>query len=205
MPSNYPLTWPVGRKRTTSKKQGSFKNAGGPLTLAQAVDRVMDRLDSIRASEVVISTNVQPTLAGSRPRSGQAEPSDPGVAIYCTWRKRSMVFACDTYTSVVQNMAAAAAHITAMQAIERYGVATAEEVFMGHMQLPAQAVATVRPWHEVLGVSEHASEQEVRAAHRRLMAKHHPDAGGSHETAAEINDANDRAAAYFAQHQKGQS
>lgn len=43
----------------------------------------------------------------------------------------------------------------------------------------------------VLGLAEGASEAEVRAAHRRLIQRVHPDVGGSADLAARINRAKD--------------
>ncbi|HWH22701.1 MAG TPA: DnaJ domain-containing protein [Allosphingosinicella sp.] len=43
----------------------------------------------------------------------------------------------------------------------------------------------------LLGVSEEASLAEIRDAHRRLIAKVHPDAGGSAELANRVNVARD--------------
>jgi hypothetical protein len=43
----------------------------------------------------------------------------------------------------------------------------------------------------VLGVGETAGPQEIRAAHARLMAKIHPDQGGTHGLAAQVNAARD--------------
>jgi hypothetical protein len=43
----------------------------------------------------------------------------------------------------------------------------------------------------VLGLGEGASKEEIRAAHRRLIQRMHPDAGGSADLAARINRAKD--------------
>lgn len=44
---------------------------------------------------------------------------------------------------------------------------------------------------KVLGLQEGASDDEIRAAHRRLMLQNHPDKGGTDYIAAKINEAKD--------------
>ena len=44
---------------------------------------------------------------------------------------------------------------------------------------------------QVLGLSEGATAEEIRAAHRRMMKNYHPDHGGSDHLAAKINQAKD--------------
>ena len=55
------------------------------------------------------------------------------------------------------------------------------------------APATMRPTEAraLLGVGEQASLQEIREAHRRLMAKVHPDVGGTADLATRVNAARD--------------
>jgi curved DNA-binding protein CbpA len=45
--------------------------------------------------------------------------------------------------------------------------------------------------YQVLGLKPGASEEEIRAAHHRLMRAAHPDVGGSDWLAARINQARD--------------
>jgi curved DNA-binding protein CbpA len=53
------------------------------------------------------------------------------------------------------------------------------------------ALMPVEDARRLLGVSEEANLAEIREAHRRLIARVHPDAGGSPELARRVNLARD--------------
>jgi preprotein translocase subunit Sec63 len=58
-------------------------------------------------------------------------------------------------------------------------------------QAVARAPMRVAEARALLGVGEGASLDDIRAAHRRLIARVHPDAGGSAGLATRVNAARD--------------
>lgn len=193
----YPLTWPEGWKRTPPHARKSAQFGKGErrqsgeaswiskraLTINDGVHRVRRELKTfgVLEGDAIISTNLKTRLDGF-PRSDQREPDDPGVAVY--WQrpgeKGTKVMAIDRYDRVADNLAAIAATLEAMRAIERHGGALIlERAFTGFTALPAPGQTTttgVRHWREVLGIPE--GEQRLTAAeeaYRRLRSKFHPD------------------------------
>jgi hypothetical protein len=55
--------------------------------------------------------------------------------------------------------------------------------------LPSMSATEARA---LLGVAESATAEDIRAAHRRLMLRAHPDQGGTDGLAAQLNAARDR-------------
>jgi hypothetical protein len=195
---SYPLTWPEGWKRTTvnNRKRAAFNrkevvHTGGPvptswnkskaLSVRDGTVRVIGELARMGVADynLIISTNVPLRLDGM-PRSDQAEPSDPGVAVY--WRAKENTpmrcMAVDRYDRVADNLAAIAATLEAMRAIERHGGAEIlNRAFLGFAALPEKASQS---WRLQLGFKEDAAvtADAVKAAFRALAHQHHPDKGG---------------------------
>lgn len=193
-----PLQWPMGWKRATSRKAASFntKDRSGrtnELSVADGVGRVLVVLAVMGYSrdDIVISTNV-PTRLDGLPRAGLGEPGDPGAAVY--WRTHSgtnKVMAIDRYDRVADNLAAIAASLEAMRAIERHGgAAILDRAFTGFTALPAPSSPD---WADVLGVARTADTETIRAAYRRMAAQNHPDRGGDPARMAAINAAYEEA------------
>lgn len=207
----YPLQWPVGWKRTdhSQRREGRFGKAREriapdkvlpfrPVTMADAVARVLTELErmAVTRDDVVISTNVRTRMDGL-PRSDQAAPSDPGVAVY--WEESTgarRVMAIDQYDRVEDNLAAVAATLEAMRAIERHGGAIIlERAFTGFTALPGPD--TARPWRVVLGFDNHSgpiSGELLKERWRSRASSEHPDKPmGSHSGMVEVNAAYDQA------------
>lgn len=209
-PNNYPLNWPEGWKRTPGHLQtrarfskseyvdrGSFNyTRRGDLTVSDARLRVLEALRKfgVLDGDAIVSTNLQTRLDGL-PRSGQAEPRDPGVAVY--WVRPTEPMRCmaiDRYDRVADNLAAIAATLEAMRSIERHGGATIlDRAFTGFAALPAPAA--VRDWREVLGVPNTVQTADsLKEAYRRAASAAHPDKStGSNTRMVEVNEAYARA------------
>lgn len=204
----YPLFWPVGWKRTdafsrTRAKFGkrTFVDRGtnsegqrmgwhtkGALSISQGTERVLHVLDQMGYNKsVVISSNLALRNDGL-PRSGQREPDDPGVAVYWGNGDKARCIAVDQYDRVADNLAAIAATLEAMRAIERHGgAAILERAFTGFVALPAPEQA----W-QTLGLStSRPTREQIDEAYRRLAMKHHPDRGGDASEMSRINAARD--------------
>lgn len=206
----FPLCWPEGWKRTQTRIAARFlKHAdqqynlqGQPvwrrkqsLSVTDAVKRVLGELGRMGVDDwnIIISTNVPLRLDGL-PRSDK-EPGDPGAAVY--WKKCGKAamrcMAIDQYTRVADNLAAIAATLKAMRAIERHGGAQIlERAFLGFAALPEKAS---QPWREVLGISatEAATWPLIEERFRTLVKIHHPDQGGDRDEFERIVQAREAA------------
>jgi hypothetical protein len=173
----YPLYWPEGRARTLSRQSSAFKTSG----LARVRDELLNELKLLRARLIVISTNI-PIRRDGLPYAGQAQPKDPGVAVYFTRNDKQLCFACDRWRKVEDNIWAVAKTIDALRGVARWGTGDMiEAAFTGFAALPA-----AKPWHEILGCEAMATNDEIEEAYRREVMRRHPDKGGSVEAFGEL-------------------
>lgn len=203
----YPLQWPAGWPRAKERKRAKFSTAsysaptsfapgkvyrsGKQLSVADGVERVFAELSRMGVWdwEIVVSSNVALGQRGF-PLSKGGEPADPGVAVY--WSKGNgprRVMAIDIYDRAADNLAAIAATLDALRAIERHGGAViGDRAFTGFDALPPPPDC----W-KTLGLGAGASADAIDAAYRNLARKAHPDAGGSDDAMARLNVARDEA------------
>ena len=164
----YPLYWPEGWPRAEYHKTAKFGdhsvNAG-----RQEIERQVNLFDG---SGLIISSNLELRLDGN-PRSGQRQPSDRGVAIFFKRAGQDMALACDIYTTVEDNLWALARTLDALRQIERDGSPSLiNRAFRGFAALPDPGR---RNWWDVLGVSQMASDEEIKRAYIHLVRIYHPD------------------------------
>ncbi len=184
--TSYPLSYPVNQPRTdpmkrkharfTTRSRGGFGSYGSSRkhSVHESARELEAEIRRMGGKDMIISSNLK-VKANGLPYSSQKQPDDPGVAVYFKWKDRDLVFACDSWLSVEDNLWAIVKHIEALRGQERWGVGSLDQAFMGYMQLPDP---DARPWWEVLNVPKTASNEEIRAAYLKLAKQYHPDAGG---------------------------
>lgn len=178
----YPLTWPSMwiRTRDYQRKNAAFADR----SLAKSREFALDELRLLKARNPIISTNIALRQDGL-PRSGQKNPSDPGVAVYFILNGKPKVLACDKWLKVEDNLWAIGKHIESIRGQQRWGVGTVDQAFTGYDALPPPK----NTWWIVLGVSQNSDEENVKSAYRVLVKQHHPDMGGSDEEFLRIQTA----------------
>lgn len=182
-PTAFPLQWPPGWPKTEPQRRDHAKFK---TTLPFALDFLQGELRRLGAKNLILSSNY--TL-------GAANPKDPGVVAYFSWKTEpaydapeiQMAIPCDRWTRIEDNVHAIAKTIEAMRGIERWGAKNMiKAMFTGFKALPAP---NGRQWWDVLGVSRNESIENCNTAYRQCAAKRHPDRGGTHEGFIELNDA----------------
>jgi hypothetical protein len=178
--TNYPLSWPFSQPRTKphERKRAQFKTQGSSLygasrkhTIAEGARALGQEIRRMGGREMIISTNLK-VKADGLPYSNQRKPDDPGVAVYFKWKKQDIVFACDKWLDIEDNLWAIFKHIEALRGQERWGVGSLDQAFAGYAALPDP---NQRSWWDVLNIRPDASDEEIRQAYFTRARYYHPD------------------------------
>lgn len=167
----FPLLWPQGRPRARNQERSRFNTS-----LDKASHDLLHELDLLGATSPVISSNLRLRQDGL-PLSKQRAPDDTGIAVYFQYNGTPMCFACDKYLQTRDNIQAVMKTIEALRGIERWGTGDMlARAFTGFTALPNNT----RPWRELIAYQDH-DKLQAEKLFRPIMAKAHPDRGGSDE------------------------
>ena len=198
MTQAYPLSWPVGYPRTQHRKQSRFGRS-----LAESRDDLLDQIRRLGGTSVIISSNAKLRNDGL-PYSKQPTVDDSGVAVYFTYQNQQVVFACDKWEEIGENIRALGLAIEAIRGLERWGVSDMlPRTFTGFMALPSGGgvPVTIEPsvqdWRTVLKLPKIANWDTVTKAYRKRRVESHPDKGGSNEEFTAVEAAYQQAKQHF--------
>lgn len=185
MTEAYPLKWPDGWPRATSRDSDSkFHGSVYGLSPGRARDGLISELRKLGATDVVLSTNIELRRDGL-PYSNTRIPSDPGVAVYFKLKKRPLVMAQDRFNSVMGNMRSLTLAISAMRQMARHGGGQMmERAFTGFTAIAPPDWK--KPWREVFGVKPDWSG-DIKALFKEKARQRHSDQGGDDTLMAELN------------------
>lgn len=173
----YPLSWPEGWPRTQAGKR---QRARFDTTFAVARDALFEEVRRLGGRWPVLSSDI-PLRRDGRPYASARPPTDPGAAIYFEFDGQQVVFACDRWDRVRDNIQAIRKTVEALRGIERWGASDMlRRAFSAFRALPF-AAGEMDDWRDVLAAHDCATFAEVEQCFRRQAARHHPDKGGNVE------------------------
>lgn len=197
----YPLCWPTGWERTPEQRRRRAYSTFKGATFERARRSLFDELRKLGSRDVMLSTN-QPVRLDGMPYAAARLIADPGVAVYFTRSDgRQYAMARDAYCEMAANLRSLALAIEHLRGLERHGGdMMVERAFSGFAALPAPG-QTPNCWI-ILGIDPVTEAQlldrELRAkaindAYRAKARIMHPDAGGTNEQMATLNQAREDA------------
>lgn len=178
----YPLYWPEGWPRTENYK---IKMSAFKVSQHRAQMLMMKEIKLLGGKNPVLSTNIELRQDGL-PYARQRPLEDKGVAVYFSLGEKPMVFACDKYTKIGDNIHAIGKTIEALRGIERWGASDMmERAFTGFVALENNPEET---WQDVLQVGNSYTLEGCERHYRLLAKEAHPDKPtGSVEAMQKLN------------------
>jgi hypothetical protein len=188
----FPLKWPLGRSVTPSYQR---KDAAFSTAMAAARDALLHELKLLRATNVVISSNVATYTRGGQEvmyADQSASKENPGVAVYYQWRGDSYSLACDRWKTVTDNLQALNKTVNAIRGIDRWGTGEmVKAAFAGFKELPA-AVQTEGACWDVLNIQPTRDVEFINRQYKLLAREYFND----ENKLKNLNIARDKAIAY---------
>jgi hypothetical protein len=192
----YPLSWPVGYKRTADRIRSPFLQS-----MEKAQKFLRKELDRLGARQLVVSSNIPIRKDGLFYADWMSKKiEDPGVAIYFTYKDKAVSMCCDQYRTIWENVYALGKAIEAMRGLERWGVSDfLDRAFTGFTALPASVTSPPPTIWEILGLpGKPDGMEDVVRAYRNKAREVHPDKpGGSKEKFQALQEAYEEALNLF--------
>jgi hypothetical protein len=183
----YPLCWPEGWKRASSRSRAAYK-----VSEEQAKKELLHAVKLLGGTKIILSTNIVLRQDGL-PYSNQPKLYDPGVAIYFTRKGKEQAIACDRWDLIKDNYRAIFMVVEALRSMERCGASEMlDRAFAGFTALPAAGESTKLNWRLELGLPERVvpTKEQIEDAYRALAKARHPDVpGGSHDAFVRLTQA----------------
>lgn len=180
--------WPG---KTTEHRGPSPFTAAWSTTL-EDLDRELRHLDAHRVL-FLVAVGPNDIRRDGLPRE-KAKFEHPGVVISFESKYGPLKYSCDRFTKLNDNVRAVALGMRALRAVERYGISTRGEQYMGYSALPpgrttGETLTRAEAWRVLLDLAhipdaarmqyDRDDDEIVADIYRQAAKRAHPDAGGS--------------------------
>lgn len=193
----YPLTWPIGYKRTDKHRR---KDSRFQQTPEAAQTFLRTEVSRLPGKNLIVSTNIPLRKDGYLYADMmKSKIDDPGAAIYFEYKAKQISMCCDQYERPWENIYALGKGIESLRGMDRWGVSDfLERAFTGFAALPEVITLNQKSIWQILGLNEKpGSAIIVHQAYKQQSKKVHPDTGGSVEAFHELQVAYEQALSHF--------
>lgn len=166
-------SWPGEPRASHQRRNSPFRG-----TWTNTLDTLERELDHLKAKEILVQAYLSrdDIRNDGWPRSS-ARPSSPGVIVSFKTPDGDLSFPCDTYNEWQDNLRAIALGLSALRAVERYGVTRRQEQYKGWAKLPS-VPGKMSKEDALTFFGLHAgapNADNFKSVYRSAAAKLHPD------------------------------
>ncbi len=193
--TEYPLQWPEGWKKTVpiARKLGHFQSS---FTFAEReLASVVKQIGGQTGSLIINCNHYLDELTPNEVNELTMDRyiSSPEVVISFLRKNKEVIFACDKWLRLRDNLRALSCTIQALQKVSFWGAGEAMERAFNAFEVPA--LPSPRDWRAILGFTKPVifTRDLIQRAWRDKIKTTHPDIGGYDGNVAEVNAARDEA------------